>query len=1341
MQGAVPQGAALCLDLHRAGRSASTLYFSPFKQLSPPMVRHWPLVPLLSLLLGLWAGAASGQYGGHRLFSTADGLADRMVTDLHRDAHGFLWILGPSGLQRYDGNTFRSYPQLIPDSLAGTFRGTQDFHVDPEGHLWLVGRDARAALKIDLVACRSQVVPAPFLLPTGNGPGCWDSAFLLQYDFMQPLLAIPAAAATLDSLRREMTIVAVGRTDDGAIWLHDWNGRSVRWDPITKKLSVPLPAGGSTNPLFTNALDGQGRLWAVRPDGKLVACQVADPDSKAVRFLPFFDRNSNPWLVSTEDRLYSVDPVTGHVEDHGAVPRSVHGVLRDHEGIIWVATEGGLVRISPAARLFHAVGSTLHNGTPATLGSSARGIVQLADRSFLGFNDHGHLLIIPAQGGPVKEIMLHDQGGELLIKALLPTPGHGSLLVANGGLYALAPGTWNPTRIRTPFAVPISACAADNDLVLFFLEDGQATLYNAHTNTFGPRFPLSKPPLSAVLLRGRHVILPAPHGLRIHDMDTHRERTVDLGKDGPQDPSTVRSMAILGPDLWIATANGLLRVDTSCTRPPRRIGIAEGLADEMVYSLLPDGGRLWAGTRDGLSLVQAESGATTNFDMRDGLPFMEFNAGAVLRDDSGHCWMGGINGFARFRPGEVAALQRPPAQLRLSSVRNYNADAQAWNDLPTEMQDTEMVRLEPRARTLAITFMLASFEEPESNRFSYYMDGLEPAWFHVGTLPDAEYLDLPPGHYTFRVKAFDHRGNQAANEIALPVTVMQVWYARRWAIVLWAVLAIAALALGARLLLHRRMEQAEARRIRELDRFKDRFFANVTHEFRTPLTVMMGLAGQLESGEGPGLAETHRKAGTIRRNGQRLLALMEQVMDLTRLQNGKLQLRASPVAPLAFLERAAAPHRAVAEARGIRFRWTSNGQDRTVLADAERLRQVMDNLLANALKFTPAGGSVHVAAELGPGAPAPFRLTVEDNGPGIPDGELQAVFERFHQTGQGAEVGGTGIGLALVKELVEAMHGSVTADHVTDGGACFTVELPLETTEAAAEAPAAPVADPERQAPDATAPPDGQRPLLLLVEDDADVGDYIAECVSGAYQLLRAMDGTQGLAMATEQVPDLVLSDVMMPGMDGFTLCAALKADPRTSHIPVALLTAKDDRPSRLEGITKGADAYLVKPFDAEELRAVLHNLLLLRQNIVQHYQAVWANSTISAAPLSTRPAMSLAEAGRSPIPEDIEHVFLARVRRILEQRYADTDLGVEQLAEALHLSRSQVLRKIRALTGSTPVALIRDFRLAKADLLLAQGGRTVAEVAYDCGFSTPNYFSDVYLQARGRRPSSVGKD
>jgi signal transduction histidine kinase/CheY-like chemotaxis protein/AraC-like DNA-binding protein len=1213
----------------------------------------------------------------------------------------------------------------------------------------MVDRDGSFAVKFDPISEQMLLVQAPVILPmTGNEQRICTANF--------PFLDLIKGSVDGNALRRQVDaglmgdeIRALQRTPDGRFWIHGRHGSLFLWDPSDPQqppVQVPFERWRKNDwPL----IGPDAVLWLPGVNGRLRPIQLPEAMLEETGLLLHIDDLGETWLSSLNDRLYKIEEGTGSVTDFGPQPGTVQRIHRDREGLAWVATEAGLVCIRPGADLFQAMGNIRREGGGMAVNNSSRGIIKLRNGHHLWFNDLGRVFELTRGKAPEALNMTDPMGKILFIQGLfLSGEGH-PWIHARGALHLMDTVRLKVVRTpETPGEIISVHPSSDGKRCLVFLEGGRAVIFDPLHEAFGEPFHLTKALRAAVWFDGDRILLPAPEGIRMYDVHARTQRLVDLGLARPLDENMVRSMEFLGPVLFMGTGAGLLAVDTAMGRIIRTLSYADGLADEVVYSLLAEKDRLWVGTRNGLSLVDTATWDCINYFMEDGLPFNEFNAGAVLVDAYGQCWMGGVNGWVIFDPERVSKIPRGPVRLNLSSARNYNERLGQWSRYGNlELLRPEGLVLAPHARTLSISFMLAALFNPQANRYSFYLEGHEPAWFHMGAVPVADYLDLSPGRYVFRVKARDHRGGLAANELVLPVTVLQVWYLRTWAILLWLLLASGAITLLVRMEFLRRLEHAEARRMRELDRFKDRFFANVTHEFRTPITVIQGLARQLETDRLDHEA-TRAKGVVIRRNGQRLLGLVDRILDLTRLEHHRMGSDKKPGYLLAYLRHTLPAYRSLAEVRGLRLDVEISGADLPVMFDAEQLGQIIDNLLGNALKFTPSGGIVSVKAVLQDEPPCILLLEVSDTGPGIKPADLPRIFDRFFQssTNDRAATGGTGIGLALVKELVIMMGGTVVTGNGAGGGAVFTVRIPMDRAAADLPLPEVNYRLAEEVSPSPAQVdhevPALNAPLILVVEDDVDVGDHISECIRGEYRVLRAMDGERGVVMAMEEIPDLIVSDVMMPGLDGFQLCEQLKTDPRTSHIPVALLTARSDQPSRLQGITRGADAYLAKPFDERELRGVLANLMRLRRGILEHYQTVWERSMGSAGPAAPAQVPSTSDHATpgSPFDGDIEDVFLIRLRDVLDRNHTDPDYSVERLADDLRLSRSQTFRKIKSLTGQPPLLLLRSFRLQKARGLLRKGGMNISEVAYVCGFSSPNYFSDAFLQVYGHRPSEVVK-
>jgi signal transduction histidine kinase/DNA-binding response OmpR family regulator len=526
---------------------------------------------------------------------------------------------------------------------------------------------------------------------------------------------------------------------------------------------------------------------------------------------------------------------------------------------------------------------------------------------------------------------------------------------------------------------------------------------------------------------------------------------------------------------------------------------------------------------------------------------------------------------------------------------------------------------------------------------------------------------------------------------------------------------------------------AQADRLRAMDREKTRFFTNITHEFRTPLTLILGPAEQIAANTHE--PTTRQQAQLVHRNAERLLHLINQLLDLSRLEAGQQTLHPAPGEVVGFLRGLVGSFEALAQQRGIACSFEATRSALWVKFDADNLEKVVVNLLANAFKFTPSAGQVAVKVSVAdapePGAPVWLELTVQDTGRGIAPAQLPHVFDRFYQADSSTtrEQEGTGIGLSLTKELVDLHGGTIAVSSELGRGTTVVVRLPLPVAEAAAPDAATPVTPhlplivpPEPTTPaepepaETTAP---EVPLVLLIEDNADVRAYLHAALANDYCLLEAKDGAEGVAAAREHLPDLVLTDTMMPRLDGYGVCRALKQDERTSHIPIVMLTAKADLPSKLQGLDTGADAYLTKPFHREELLAQLRNLVHGRQQLQEAY----------------RRGLALPP---PPGPPTMEEVFLARVRHAVEEALHDETLGVESLGRALALSRTQLHRKLKALTGQAPGDFIRLIRLQRAHELLAAGVATVAEVAYQVGYGNPSNFSTSFSRHFGYAPSEA---
>ncbi len=526
--------------------------------------------------------------------------------------------------------------------------------------------------------------------------------------------------------------------------------------------------------------------------------------------------------------------------------------------------------------------------------------------------------------------------------------------------------------------------------------------------------------------------------------------------------------------------------------------------------------------------------------------------------------------------------------------------------------------------------------------------------------------------------------------------------------------------------------RAEANRIREMDSIKSKFFANISHEFRTPLTLIQGPLQQIEeqvadhTAQNGTVAVPWRQLKTMRRNTDRLLELVNQLLDLSRLDAGSMKLQVIKGDVLQLVKAIAASFESMAERKQIHYH--IHFPEQTVLSffDKDKLEKIFTNLLGNAFKYTPEQGTVSVTITMDDNR---LRLSVEDNGPGIPKKELDKVFDRFYQV-EGTEDKGSGIGLALVKELVELYRGQISVSSEPGKGSRFRVSLPMSKNDfkenelVYGEYQAPPVFINRDIHPEENKAGNGQLnsnlPLALIVEDNADLRTFIEEIIKPSYQVEQATNGKEGLEKAIAAVPDIIISDVMMPQMDGFAMTEKLKKDERSSHIPVILLTAKAGQPHKIEGLETGADDYLTKPFDAKELLTRMENLINQRKLLRKKF----------AGAIQLKPS--------EVAVKSLDEIFLANTMQVIEKNMEEEDFSVEELAKEVAMSRSQLHRKLNALLGKSPSDLIKQTRLLRAKELLQKKAFTPSEVAFKVGFNSHTYFSKCFKEEFGVSPSEV---
>lgn len=1321
---------------------------------------------LAGWLLPVRAGGPVPEY-----LTVRDGLPQGFVSAMVQDARGFIWLATRDGLCRYDGIQFRIYHHDPQNSWSLSFSSLYDVKQTPAGRLWLRTEDntvdlfdptTEQAYRVSATAAFRRAVGRSVLtaLAPDRQGNAWVGTATNGFFRLSSSGAIGQAhwTPTDTSVGRGVRALLTDRR--GWLWIGAADGL-YRYVPQSGVITRYGPANGLPQPgvwrLHERAngelmLGFPGRFAVFNPRTGTVRTVVNLPGSSAT--VPLFmndGRGADYVNQSRYDGQTGLSPAPADPKLRAFQPLSG---LVDHSGVLWLGLNGdGVVKYDltkrpfqpiPYRTTFHTDWLTQQAGIPAAalpadvkrLGSSeVRSLYDGQQRLWLSsrttppyrYNPaRRQFEAIPAAGIPLK----WRPGGTFRLTALAKGP--------QGELWGLLASPAEPAPAKpTPGAVerPLTKAVAR---------------FNPATRTFTV-FPLPIPAgqpddvMAMTVDGGRVYMATRSHGLLRADLSQGR---LIRWHTNPADPGALPVDALLSlaqdpaqyNHLWIGTyGSGLCRFD-KLTGQIRRFTTQQGLPNDVIYAILPDGqGHLWLSTNRGLCRFDSRSFEVRNYTTDDGLPGEEFNRFEAVRLPNGRLIFGGIGGYTAFEPRRITDDPFQPVvaltALRINSQPVSTADP--GSPLTRDINETDELSLDYRQNFVSFDFAALQFNQRGKNQYRHKLTGVDKDWVYSGSQATATYTNLSPGTYTFVVNASNTSGIWSPHTRQVRLVIAPPLWATWWAYALYALLAAGALVTFVvvrvnRIRLKAQMElrEQESRQLKHLDEIKTRFFANITHEFRTPLTLILTpLDELLHTIHEP---QHHARLTLVHRNASQLLRLINELLDLAKLEAGNLRVSPSRDDLAGFVERCAAPFADEARRRRIDLRVQVPVTQRFYWFDADKLEKILNNLLANAFKYTDAGGLVELSLSARPqpdapaeagGPPVPMRqvrLVVRDTGAGIVGHKLPHIFDRFYQADAPDKPtrSGTGIGLALVKELVDIMQGTIAVESRPGLGTTFTVELPCRVGDVPpAPEPAVPATDATPATAAETAGPTG-RARLLLVEDNDEIAHFVTDVLKAEWHIRRVNNGQAGLEAALADGPDMVISDVLMPEMNGYELCRALKTNPATNHIPVLLLTAKAADESKVEGLTAGADDYVTKPFQVEELRWRVRNRLEQQRRFRQHLRT------------------QLLQEGHVPtVSSSVEDQFMNQVYAVITSRLDDSTFGVEPLAEAVGLSRMHLNRKVKALSGLTPVELIRAVRLNRAAELL-QTNLPISDVAYAVGFDTPAYFSKIFKEQHGLTPS-----
>jgi len=821
--------------------------------------------------------------------------------------------------------------------------------------------------------------------------------------------------------------------------------------------------------------------------------------------------------------------------------------------------------------------------------------------------------------------------------------------------------------------------------------------------------------------------------------------------------------------MWIGTPNGLNKFRSE-NKSFKRYQKKDGLYGIDVMGILEDNhGNLWLSTNSCLTKFNPFTETFRHYFISDGLQSHDFQIQAFHKSKSGEMFFGGAKGFNAFYPDSIKDnLNIPPVYLTNFQLFNKTVKPGKTSPLKTVISEVNEIVLNYDQSVFSLEFAALDFTIPEKNQYKYKMDGVDPDWVYAdASRRFVTYTQLNPGEYIFRVKGSNNDGIWNEVGTSVKIIILPPWWRTNFAYGFYVILTGLIIWLTWRFQTNRlkmkhqlEIEHLHSEKLEEVDHLKSQFFANISHEFRTPLTLILGPIRQMFSGEFKGNFKDQYKS--IIRNAERLLNLINQLLDLSKLESGKLALQAQSVEIVSITNGLVQAFESLASRKQIKLKFNSEVDKQEIYVDLDKFEKIINNLLSNAFKFTPEDGKIILECGLrnakqskiqisqSPITKSDFlEIAVSNTSTGIPKDQLDKIFDRFYQADNSYKKDGegTGIGLALTKELVELHHGEIKVEQ-ENNKTKFTVLLPLgkeqlkedEIVHIAAEETKLPLkkgsmesSEPknesdtyvsEKEFSHKQSPGSGfQSRVILIVEDNSDLRRYIRVNIEDIYQILEAENGVEGWRQAINDIPDLIISDVMMPEMDGFELCNKLKTDQRTSHIPVILLTARAAREDKIEGFETGADAFISKPFDADELRIRIKNLInqrkKLREQFSKQSNLVFNQITLTSA----------------------DEKFVKCILDIISQYMSDSDFNLESFSNEAGMSQMQLHRKIKGLFGFSPAEFVKTIRLKRGAEMLRIKTGNISEIAYEVGFDNPAYFSTCFRQQFGISPSAFVKN
>jgi signal transduction histidine kinase/ligand-binding sensor domain-containing protein/DNA-binding response OmpR family regulator len=1311
---------------------------------------------------------------GYSFINTADGLSQNEVHCIHEDKKGFIWFGTQDGLNRYDGYSFKIYrPQPGEENSLADY-AINSIAEDDSGNLWIATRSGINKFNPSTDEFR--------LFQKGeNENGLRDNiVWKILADGDLIWAGTKNGLNSFNKITGDFFYHPVGSNDvvirdllksGDDLWIASSSGLyilNLETNNIRGYFNGSAETSGISNSgIYTVAEDKNKNIWVGTGQG---LGQVL-PDGTA-RFIFFYPGQENSRQLNT-----------------------ILQILIDNEGVMWLATAGGLIQYNPSDESYQLYSNintrvrALHQDRSGIIwgGTAGEGIIKILtdpykfrtvpgdDPYYSFYYDNKKILtgepggikitdlnsIIDGKEHSGKKYRLKDQENLNITSIIRDDAGNYWTGTFGGGITVL---DRNYNHLKTYRYAEGETASLSSNFIHKIYKDSKGNIWIgtgqgglAKYIPEGDSFMIYKPDPDNKNSLSSNEVTSITEDLEgnlwsgtttggLNRLTTEGKITRYLHKADDRNSITSNRINTLYFDtkgnLWIGTfGGGLLKLEGEDKF--HHYGIEEGLNGNTIFSIEEDHkGNLWMSTERGISVYNSSVSRFKNYNETDGL-LKRFIPGSSLITAEGYLIFGGMEGFNHFHPDSLRENSyKPPVVITDFRIFNRSVDVRKSGDgdYVTEKNISYLQDIEIPYNNNVFSFEFSSlhFASPERNSYAYKMEGFDQDWIYSGTRRFVTYTNLDPGSYIFKVRGTNSDGIWNAQETELMIRIIPPWWRTWWAYLLFSVVFLFLLYALRKYEMHRiklkndlESREYEAKKLYEVDQMKSRFFANISHEFRTPLTLILGI---LEKRNG------NTEDQVMRKNARRLLQLINQLLELSKIESGNTRLKIQRTGLLSFLKRVSASFMSYAEQKNITIKLNSRDitaeqmeKEIFVYIDQEKMETVFYNLLSNAVKFTPVGERIYIDT-------IPDKWNIEVNvtntGTGISQENIEKIFDRFYQTDDSGtrEFEGTGIGLALVKELTELHKGEVSARSIGSKETTFIIKLPLgrahfnpEEVLETEEQLYTPMDKMENEVLPAAGEGNNKlvshhKEIILIVEDHNDLRSFIKSQLDDKYEILQAEDGAAGLRLAEEVIPDLIISDIMMPQMDGNTLCRKIKENTKTNHIPVILLTAKASSENKIEGLETGADDYIIKPFNTDELRIRVKNLIESRRKMREKFRSEMCG----------KPA--------EVIENPIQRNFIEKLTSLIEENIDNEKFSIEMICSEMGMSRTQLHRKIKALTSQSTTEFVRNVRLQKAADLIQRNAGNMAEISYMVGFNSQAYFTKSFQELYGVSPSEYKK-